>query len=102
VKTVILIFCLTAAWTASGQINQAIQKNQAGTGAFSSSSLTNQTLCCRYPLRTLGGAALVNLTPRFKWWKDGKYVLACFALAVGETKAGVPIYDLGGVDINSP
>ena len=34
--------------------------------------------------------------------KNGRYVLDCFALAAGKTKADVPIYDLGVVDINSP
>jgi hypothetical protein len=34
--------------------------------------------------------------------KNGKYELDCFALAAGKTKAGVPIYDMGVVDLNSP
>jgi hypothetical protein len=57
VKMFILIVCLAAALTASGQ--------------------TNQDWCCRYPLRTFGNAATVNLTPLFRWWShDTAYDLA--------------------------
>lgn len=65
-----LIFGLSAALTACAQTNQAMHKKQAGTGAFSSFSETNQDLCCRYPLRAFGNAATVNLTPLFKWWSQ--------------------------------
>jgi len=67
-KTVLLIFLLGAAWTAAAQTNQAIHTKHAGTGAFSNFTQTNQDICCRYPLRTFGSAANVNLTPLFKWW----------------------------------
>jgi hypothetical protein len=67
-KTVILIFLMCAAWTVSAQTNQVTHKKHTGSGSFSDFTQTNQDACCRYPLRTFGSAANVNLTPLFKWW----------------------------------
>jgi hypothetical protein len=33
---------------------------------------------------------------------NGQYHIDWFAVAVGQTKAGVPIYDLGAVNFSSP
>jgi len=67
-KTLILLFLLGAAGTVSAQTNQVVHKKHAGTGTFADFTQTNRDVCCRYPLRTFGSAANVNLTPLFKWW----------------------------------
>ena len=80
--------------SARNQINQnaqtASQDQQTATAALSD----EQELAQAVPL----AQKRLNLIPA----KNGKYVLDCFALAAGKTKAGVPIYNLGVVDMNSP
>ncbi len=75
---------------ASQNAQTASQDQQAAAAALSD----QQELAQALPL----AQKRLNAIPA----KDGKYMLDCFALAAGKTKAGVPIYDLGVVDINSP
>ena len=68
-KTVILIFLMSAAFTVLAQTTEPIHKTHAGTVGFSSVNKTNENMCCRYPLRAFGDATPVNLTLLFKWWE---------------------------------
>ena len=68
-KTAILIFLISAAWTVSAQTNEPTRKKHAA-AAILSVSETNENICCRYPLRVFGSGATANLTPLFKWWSQ--------------------------------